>query len=163
MSHSADGPIVMSDRDGWLERFAVANRSLPVIYWLGVASTIAGTVGILWSLPVPAEFLEISPLLNWGSAFLMVAAVYYFIISLSLAIGLLPFLIGLAAFEMWLADSFNYSLNIAVALFALGVGGLWIGHRRHGGIAAVIGDVQYIMLAPAWVLSLVYRWLGIAI
>ena len=48
----------MSDRDGWLERFAVANRSLPVIYWLGVASTIAGTVGILWSLPVPAEFLE---------------------------------------------------------------------------------------------------------
>jgi hypothetical protein len=153
----------VTDRDGWLERFAVADRSSPAVYWLSVACTIAGTVGILWSLPVPAEFREISPLFNWGSAFLMVAAVYYFIISLSLAIGLLPFLVGLAAFELWLADTSAASLRISLALFAIGVGGLWFGHRGRGGIAAVIGDVQYIMLAPAWLLSLLYRWLGIPI
>ena len=114
-------------------------------------------------MPVPAEFLDISPLLNWGSAFLMVSAVYYFIVSLSLAIGLLPFLIGLAAFEMWLTDVSTASFNISLALLALGVGGLWLAHRGRGGIAAVIGDVQYIMLAPAWALSLLYRWLGIPI
>ncbi len=153
----------MTDRDGWLERFAVPDRPLPVVYWLSVACTILGTVGILWSMPVPAEFLDISPLLNWGSAFLMVSAVYYFIISLSLAIGLLPFLVGLAAFEMWLTDVSSASFNISLALLALGVGGLWLGHRGRGGIAAVIGDVQYIMLAPAWALSQLYRWLGIPI
>ncbi len=153
----------MSDRDGWLERFATANRPLPAVYWLAVACAIVGTTGFLWSLPVPAEFYAISPLFNWGSAFLMVAAVYYFIISLSLAIGLLPFLIGLAAFQMWFAATSEASLTISLGLVALGLGGLWLGHRRHGGLTAVIGDLQHVMLAPAWVLSVVYRWLGIPI
>ncbi len=153
----------MSDRDGWLERFSVAERPMPVVYWLAVVAAIVGTVGVLWSLPVPAEFYDISPLFNWGSAFLMVAAVYYFIISLSLAIGLLPFLIGLAAFQMWLAGASGDAFNISIGLVAVGLGGLWLGHRRRQGIAGVIGDLQYIMLAPAWLLSVVYRWLGIPI
>ena len=121
------------------------------------------SVMVAASLPVPAEFYAISPLFNWGSAFLMVAAVYYFIISLSLAIGLLPFLIGLAAFQMWLAGASSDAFNISIGMVALGLGGLWLGHRRQRGLAGVIGDLQYIMLAPAWVLSLVYRWLGIPI
>lgn len=136
---------------------------MPAVFWLAVTATIVGTVGVLWSLPVPAEFHAISPLLNWGSAFLMVAAVYYFIISLSLAIGLLPFLIGLAALQMWLSTISGDALNISVGLIALGLGGLWIGHRRRRGVAGVFGDLQHIMLAPAWVLSRVYRWLGIPI
>ena len=136
---------------------------MPAVYWLAVAAAIVGTVGVLWSLPVPAEFHDISPLLNWGSAFLMVAAVYYFIISLSLAIGLLPFLIGLAALQMWLSTISSDALNISVGLIALGLGGLWIGHRRRGGVAGVFGDLLHIMLAPAWGLSHVYRWLGIPI
>ena len=93
----------------------------------------------------------------------MATAVYYFIISLSLAIGLLPFLIGLAAFQMWLAGASSDSFNISIGLVALGLGGLWLGHRRRQGIMGVIGDLQHIMLAPAWLLSLVYRWLGIPI
>jgi hypothetical protein len=153
----------MSDRDGWLERFAVADRPMPAVYWMAVIAAITGTTGILWSLPVPAEFYDISPLFNWGSAFLMVAAVYYFIISLSLAIGLLPFLIGLAAFQTWLAGVSGDAFNISLGLLAVGLGGLWVGHRGRGGLAGLFGDLQHIMLAPAWVLSLVYRWLGIPI
>ena len=153
----------MSDSDGWLERFARAERPLPLVYWLAVAGAIVGTTGVLWSLPVPAEFYAISPLLNWGSAFLMVAAVYYFIISLSLAIGLLPFLIALAAFQMWLADASDSALDLSLGLVAIALGGLWLSHRNRGGLAAVAADMQHIMLAPAWLMSLVYRWLGIPI
>ena len=41
------------------------------------------------------------PLLRWWPVlmFLMATAIYYFIISLSLAIGMLPFLLGLAAIQ----------------------------------------------------------------
>ena len=63
-----------------------------------VPMVVLGTVGLLWLLPTPDEFFNISPLLNWGSAFLMVTAVYYFIISVSLAIGMLPFILGVASF-----------------------------------------------------------------
>ena len=97
----------MSEISDWLTHFEETQRSLHnrVVYWLAVPMVVIGTVGLLWSLPVPAEFYEISPLLNWGSAFLMATAVYYFIISLSLAIGLLPFLLGVAAAQLWLVDS----------------------------------------------------------
>ena len=61
---------------------------------------VLGTVGLLWTLPIPDEFFEISPLLNWGTAFLMAAAVYYFIISVSLAIGMLPFILGVAGVQV---------------------------------------------------------------
>ena len=80
----------MSEIESWLERYEDNHRDLanPLVYWAAVPMIVLGTVGILWYLPVPFEFHEISPLLNWGSAFLMVAAVYYFIISLPIAIGL---------------------------------------------------------------------------
>ena len=89
----------MSESDGWLDRYESSHSKLsnPVVYWAAVPMVVVGTVGLLWYLPIPAEFAQISPLLNWGSAFLMATTIYYFIISLSLAIGMLPFILGLAS------------------------------------------------------------------
>jgi hypothetical protein len=153
----------MTDRDGWLERFDADDRPSPLVYWLAVGCIIPGAVGTLWSLPIPGEFYEISPLFNWGSAFLMVTAVYYFIISLSLAIGLLPFLVGLAAFELWLAAATTVAFETSISLFTIGIGGLWLAHRRRGGLRSMLGDLQHVMLAPAWALASLYRWLGIPV
>ena len=97
----------MTEIDSWLDHYAEMHDDLtnPAIYWMGVPLVVLGTVGLLWSVPVPDAFLDISPLFNWGTAFLMAAVVYYFIISISLAIGMLPFVVGLAAVQMWLARS----------------------------------------------------------
>ena len=92
----------MTEIDNWLERYGESHRDLrnPVVFWAAVPMIVIGTVGVFWALPIPLEFEEISPLLNWGSAFLMATAIYYFIISLSLAIGMLPFLLGIAAIQL---------------------------------------------------------------
>ena len=97
----------MTDIDNWLARYEQTHNSLrsPAVYWVAVPMVVVGITGLLWSLPVPDEFQKISPLFNWGSAFLMVTAIYYFIISLSLAIGLLPFLLGLSSIQLWLTNS----------------------------------------------------------
>jgi len=97
----------MTEMDSWLRRYEETHRDLtnPVFYWAAVPMVVLGTVGLLWALPIPDEFFEISPLLNWGTAFLMASAVYYFIISVSLAIGMLPFVIGVAGINMWLVGS----------------------------------------------------------
>ena len=93
----------MTETDGWLQHYEDTHQDLtyPVIYWAAVPMVVLGTVGILWTLPIPDEFFEISPLLNWGTAFLMAAAVYYFIISVPLAIGMLPFVVGIAGIQSW--------------------------------------------------------------
>jgi hypothetical protein len=89
----------MTETTDWLQRYGDSHTELayPLLYWAAVPAVVLGTVGLLWIMPVPDEYARISPLLNWGSTFLMAAVVYYFIISVPLAIGMLPFIVGIAA------------------------------------------------------------------
>ena len=153
----------MSESDNWLERYEQGRSDLknPWAYWTAVLMVVAGTVGFLWSLPIPAEFPEISPLLNWGSAFLMAATIYYFIISLSIAIGLLPFVLGLATLQMWLTSSEYPAIGVSTGLFVAGITGLWLGRRGSGGLWPMMEDLQHMMIGPAWLLSIIYRRFGI--
>ena len=153
----------MSDMDRWLVEYGErhADIRLPGVYWVCVVTLVPATVGMLWSLPVPEEFVRISPVLNWGSAFLMAAVVYYFIISMPLAIGMLPFVVGVAAAEIRIVESPYPLAGISAALFAASVIGLWLGHRGQDGIRGVVHDLQMIMIAPAWLLSVLYRRFGI--
>jgi len=153
----------MSETDIWLTRYESHHNNLtwPWVYWASVPMVVVGTVGALWNLPIPEEFYEISPLLNWGSVFLMAAAVYYFIISLSLAIGLLPFVVGVASLQVWLEQSDFSPPKVAAGLMAAGIIGLWLGHRNENGLRALVEDLQTIMIGPAWLLSVIYRRIGI--
>ena len=149
--------------DDWLEDFGRRHRPVHriAVYWLSVPVLILGTVGLLWSLPVPAAFRDISPALNWGSAFLLSAVVYYFIISLPLAFGMLPLVMLVSAFNLWLQYSAYSGLHASLGLSAAGLFGLSVSRFRHGGVAAVANDVQRLMIAPMWLLSRLYRRLGI--
>ena len=153
----------MSEIDNWLIRYADSHKSLrnPFVYWAAVPMVVVGLTGLLWSTPVPDEFTRISPLLNWGSAFLMVTAIYYFIISLSLAIGLLPFLLGLASIQVWLAHSGYPPLSISTGLTVAGVVGLALGRGNRP--FAILQDLQLVMIGPAWLLSVLYRRFGIPV
>ena len=55
----------MTDVDSWLERYEKSHQNLknPVVFWAAVPMVVLGTVGVLWYLPIPEEFFEISPLL----------------------------------------------------------------------------------------------------
>jgi uncharacterized membrane protein YGL010W len=149
----------MSEIDNWLDRYEQSHEDLrnPVVYWAAVPMVVLGTVGLLWSLPVPAQFVEISLLLNWGSAFLMATAIYYFIISLSLAIGMLPFLLGLASIQLWLAASPWPQMGVSVGLLVAGAVGFWLGRRGPGIAVAVLRDFQLMMIGPLWLLSVIYK------
>lgn len=151
----------MTDIDDWLTRYEQSHLSLgnPIVYWVAVPMVVVGMTGLFWVMPVPIQFQEISPLLNWGSAFLMVTAVYYFIISLSLAIGLLPFLLGLAAIHMWLANSGYPASGVSAGLLVAGAVGLLLGRR--GSVLQAVQDMQLMMLGPAWLLSVLYKRFGI--
>jgi hypothetical protein len=151
----------VTDIDDWLSRYEKTHDDLdsPVVYWAAIPMVIVGMTGLLWALPAPEEFFEISPLLNWGSAFLMVTAIYYFIISLAIAIGLLPFLLGLAAIQMWLTNHGFPVNSVAIGLLVAGIVGLALG--RNGSPRAVVQDLQLIMIGPAWLLSVLYKRFGI--
>lgn len=155
----------MSDADRWLADYGDSHADIrnPGVYWPSVPILVLGTVGILWSLPVPEAFLRISPAVNWGSVFLMAAVVYYFIISIPLAIGMLPFVAGVTAAQVWLTRSSWSLVWISVGLLTAGITGLYLGHYKKGGIIAVARDIQLMMIGPVWLLANLYKRLGIPI
>ena len=153
----------MPETDRWLDDYGASHRNIThaPVYWLSVIVIVVGTVGLLWALPVPDEFFVISPLLNWGTAFLLAAVVYYFVISLSLAFGMIPFVAGIVTFHLWLQYSMYSALTASAGMVAAGLVGLYLGHYRGDGLRAVLRDVHLMMIAPVWLLSRLYRRLGI--
>lgn len=153
----------MTETINWLQKIEERQDSAsdPRIFWVSVFVLLIGVVGLLWSIPVPDEFFRISPALNWATALLMATLVYYFIISISLGIGMVPFLLGLVTLLMWLADLSIPLAYTASVLIGIGVAGLSFGHFANGGLRAVLRDVQLVMIAPLWLLSALYRRLGI--
>lgn len=149
----------MSDTDRWLTDYGENHRDIRFagIYWVAVMTLVLGTVGMLWSLPVPHEFARISPVLNWGTTFLMAAVVYYFIISMPLAIGMLPFIGGVVALQIWLVESPYSLVRVSSGLFIASLAGLYLGRHASGGFQAVFRDIQLMMIAPVWLLANLYR------
>lgn len=153
----------MTNTDNWLGAYRDNQRRTGnrILHWIAVPMVIVGTVGILWSLPIPEAFRNISPLLNWGITFLMAAEVYYFIISISLAIGMLPIIFGTAILIATMHSAVAAPLWFSVAILSLGAGGLYLGKGSGRNIRALIQDLQLMMIAPIWLLSRLYRRLHI--
>ena len=65
----------MPETDKWLIDYAENHVDIGFggIYWVAVLTLVIGATGLLWSLPIPQEFAQISPVLNWGRTFLMAA------------------------------------------------------------------------------------------
>jgi len=153
----------MAEADRWLTEYGDSHRDLdyPGVYWLSVLLLVTATVGLFSLLPIPDAFARISPALNWATAFLMAAVVYYFIISISLAIGTLPFVFGLTALQFWLAHSSLPIDRIVAGVFMASIAGLFAGGYSRGGLRPVLVDIQMMMIAPIWILSRFYRRVGI--
>lgn len=149
--------------DQWFEEYGESHRH-PVnkaLHWVCVPLIVISLVGLLWSLPVPQAFRDISPALNWGTAFIMAATVYYFILSLSLALGMLPFVMLVVLAVGWL-DRIDWPLwSLSGAIFVLAWAGQFIGHAIEGRKPSFFKDMQFLMIGPVWLLGFVYRRLGI--
>lgn len=128
--------------------------------WLGIPLTIAGLTGLLWSMPAP-DALGASSVLNWATFFLMTTVVYYFIVSISLAFGTLPFIVAVAALSAWL-ESLAVPLGRLSAVVFLAATAWQLAERwRLTGRLEPFRHLQHLMIGPLWLLAASYRRLGI--
>ncbi|MGI9260078.1 MAG: DUF962 domain-containing protein [Gammaproteobacteria bacterium] len=149
--------------DEWLRLYDRhhADGAKQLLHWLMIPFIVTSVVGLLWALPVPTTFSDATPVLNWGTIFLMAAIVYYFILSISLAFGALPLIALVVWAVMWL-ERLQYPLWMScTALLVTAWMGQRISHRGPGDRPSLIGDLQYVMLGPVWLVAALYRRLGI--
>ena len=147
----------------WLDEYGEShqNPTNKLIHWICVPVIVFSVVGILWSLPVPAAFVEISPAMNWAVLFAMASVVYYFILSASLAVGMVLILAAMLGLAHWINISALSLLAVSVTIFVVAWIGQFIGHRIEGKKPSFFKDLLFLMIGPVWLLAFVYRRLGI--
>jgi uncharacterized membrane protein YGL010W len=153
----------MKDVNQWLAEYGEShqNPSNKLLHWICVPIIVVSLVGLLASLPVPAAFAAVSPLLNWGTLLLAFGVVYYFAMSWSLALGMLVF-VAIVIGVLALLDRLPVALWVTcTVLFVVAWIGQFIGHHYEGKRPSFFKDVQFLMIGPLWLLSFIYRRLGI--
>ena len=153
----------MTPADEWLIEYGRHHNDEAncLIHWICIPFLVFSLVGLLWSIPVPETFSRATPVLNWGTIFLMASIVYYFIMSISLAVGSLPFIITVVFGVNWLEQLDQPLWLISSAIFLVAWAGQRVGHQIEGNGPSMISDMQYLMIGPVWMLVALCRRLGI--
>jgi uncharacterized membrane protein YGL010W len=153
----------MKTVDQWLNEYGEShqNPANKTLHWICVPIIVVSLIGLLWSIPVPQAMRNVSPLLNWGTLVLALGVLYYLRMSLSLALGMLAFVV-LVALCIVALQHLPWSLwVICLALFVVAWIGQFIGHHYEGKRPSFFKDLQFLMIGPLWLLSFIYRKLHI--
>jgi uncharacterized membrane protein YGL010W len=153
----------MKTVDQWLAEYGEShqNAANKMLHWICVPVIVVSIVGLLWSLPVPPVFRDLSPLVNWGTLLLGAGVLYYFAISWPLALGMALFVCAVALSIVGLQRLPWPLWAVCVVLFVVAWVGQFIGHHYEGKRPSFFTDVQFLMIGPLWLLSFIYRKLRI--
>lgn len=148
--------------DRWFGEFDATHRQgARTWHWFALPIAVVSFIGLLWYAPVPSAFENSTPALNWGALFLMATIVYYFIVSITLALGTLPFIVLTIVVLSWLEQVHFPVGRVCAGLFLLA----WLGQCglrwRSGGRPSFAKELQLLMIGPLWMLAKLYRRIGI--
>ncbi|MBI1268161.1 MAG: DUF962 domain-containing protein [Cryomorphaceae bacterium] len=157
----------MKTMQDWLDAYGEShlNKFNKAVHWICVPVIFVSLVGLLSLVPVPNGFLSDGwrPFSHLGTVLLLFGLLFYLRLSLSLTIGML-----LVAISSLFAVNFvnnNYPES-ALLLFLLSFSIAWIGqfvgHKIEGKKPSFFDDLKFLLIGPAWLLSFVYRKLGIS-
>jgi uncharacterized membrane protein YGL010W len=148
----------------WLDDYSVShqNPTNKKIHWICVPLIMLSALGMMWSIPRPAFFLSISPYLNWATLLIVLSLIYYLMLSVRLAAGML-----LASAVMCLLLELLMRLPwpllwTSAAIFVGAWIGQFIGHKIEGRKPSFFKDLQFLLIGPIWLLADAYKRLGFA-
>lgn len=150
--------------DKWLYKYGHSHQNIkfPLIFWPAVILFAISTIGLLWSIKLVDIFqAPSSSILNLGLIFISATIIYYFVISKMLAVGMIPFIIGIIVIFLWLENTDYPIISILIGLNITSLYGLFRGRKQDNNFASLMNDVQMIIIGPLWMLSKLYKKIGI--
>lgn len=154
----------MSKIELLLQEYGVShqNATNKAIHWVCVPLIFFSIVGLFYSIQLPVE-ITTNVKLNFAMFMLAGVTVYYFLLSPSLALGMFLFsvlcmvacfAIDAAGLPVWL---------VSIVIFVLAWIAQFYGHKIEGKKPSFLKDVQFLLIGPAWIMSFVYKKLGIGL
>ena len=139
------------------EHSHAANR---VLHHICAPVFLVALLALLWCLPMPDALASNLASINWATLFAMATVVYYFVMSITLALGSLPFVVGAIGGIAWLDHIDAPLLLIASTTLLAASLGQFIGHRLESR-GSLFRDLLHCVIGPIWALAALYRRLGI--
>lgn len=138
------------------------NKTNKLIHWICVPVIVWTVVALLWSIPFPLDVGSGIVKLNWAVVALVLAQIYYFKLSRRLGMGLLLYNLAMLWLTAVIEQVSPWPLwQVAVVVFVLAWIGQFIGHIYEGKRPSFFKDLQFLLIGPAWLLSWVYKRLGL--
>ena len=148
----------------WFDEYGESHRHPrnELLHIICVPPIVMTVIGFIWAIPVPDAIATLSPWLNWATLTVALAVIYYFTLSVTLGIGAMFGLAILLAIVRWL-DTLAWPLWLTCLLiFVVGWIGQFVGHAIEGKRPSFTKDIQFLLIGPLWLLSHLYRRLGVA-
>lgn len=138
------------------------NRVNKVIHWICVPPIVWAVVALLWSIPFPWKIGAGIVPLNWAVLALIAAQVYYFRLSRRLGSGLMLYNLAMLWLTAAVAARSPWPLwQVAATVFVAAWIGQFVGHVFEGKKPSFFKDLQFLLIGPAWLMSFVYRKVGL--
>lgn len=133
------------------------------IHWLCVPVIFWCVLALLSQVPFPSALAGVVPL-GWATVVAVLGTLYYVALSPRLALGMAVF----TALSLWLitvvakvAPGGLGVWQVAVGLFVLAWIGQFVGHAIEGKRPSFFKDLQFLLIGPAWLMSFLFRRLGV--
>lgn len=151
----------MRTMQDWLDSYS-ADHQNPInqrLHWLCVPPIVWSAVALLWTIPVPARFLQPGA---WSVLVMVLAFAWYWKRSHRLGLALLLAFALLAVFTGFLFNRLG-AVNLrwlALAVFVVAWIGQFVGHMFEGRRPSFFTDLSYLLVGPAWLMEKLLRRLG---
>ena len=152
----------MKTAQTWLDEYGESHHDATnkLIHWICVPAIMFSVVGLIGSIP-PSPLFAWAPFVSWAVIAVALATVYYFVLSPSLGIGMAVVAILMLGTLHHLANTGAPITLICLGIFVVAWIGQFVGHKIEGKRPSFIKDVQFLLIGPLWLLSFVYRRLGV--
>jgi uncharacterized membrane protein YGL010W len=151
----------MKNVTNWLDEYGEShkNETNKLIHWICVPAIFYSIVGLLYAIKLPFQFQ--AQQVNVAMLVTLLAVLYYLQLSPSLAVGMLIF-VTLCLLLAHFVEKMGISLWLfSIIIFILAWVGQFYGHKIKGKKPSFLKDLQFLLIGPAWLMSFIYKKLGI--
>ena len=148
--------------DRWFASYSAdhVNDTNQKIHYVAVPLILWTATALLWCVPVPGTLFGVG---FWAAIAAFGAWMFYYRASRAIGLGMLAAFIALLWFNRWLHAEIGTIrlLQLATAVFVLAWIAQFVGHKIEGKKPSFLTDLVYLLIGPAWILSKVYRKIGL--
>ena len=138
----------------WFEEYAVShqNPTNKSIHYICVPAIFFSVVGLLMCIRISIFNLNLPILENSAFPTLIFVMIFYFRISVSMAIKMTLFSIFCLVLNNFIS-SFVSLWIFSLSTFIIAWIGQFYGHKIEGKKPSFVDDLQFLMIGPAWVIE----------